>query len=298
MTDPLVVVIEMQRARNRRWLESSLSPGIRPLQTIPAMLQRLTVTLLLGLASLPAPAFDDAPALPERPRPGEVRQRPLPHHFSAVSGAAWALESPVTLSPTADLIAAARAGDSAAVRRLLAAGAPPNTADVDGERPLPVAVAGAHLESIRLLLQAGARPDARGAAGRLPLALAAAGGQLSIVRQLLAAGANIDGRSANGATALHEAVRFDHPEILAELLRAGPRLDLNDREGLHPLALAAALGRVRCVDVLLDGGVAVDLPDRTGLTALYWARRYDRPLAEARLLARGAGREAWPLVLD
>ncbi|PKO33530.1 MAG: hypothetical protein CVU34_11210 [Betaproteobacteria bacterium HGW-Betaproteobacteria-7] len=272
--------------------------GHRPFRILQAMLQRLTAMLLLGLATLPALAFDDAPALPERPLPGELRPRPLPHHFSAIAGPAWAAEAPATPAPTTEIIAAARAGDSAAVRRLLAAGSPPNTADADGERPLPVAVAGAHVESVRLLLQAGARPDARGAAGRLPLGLAAAGGQLSIVRQLLAAGANIDGRSANGATALHEAVRFDHPDVLAELLRAGPRPELSDREGLHPLALAAALGRVRCLEVLLDGGVAIDLPDRAGLTALYWARRYDRQLAEARLLARGAGREAWPLVLD
>ncbi|KAB2921906.1 MAG: ankyrin repeat domain-containing protein, partial [Dechloromonas sp.] len=120
----------------------------------------------------------------------------------------------------------------------------------------------------------------------------------AIVRQLLAAGADINARSANGATALHEAVRFDQPGVLGELLRARPRLDTVDREGMHPLALAAALGRLRCLEVLLDGGVAVDLPDRSGLTALYWARRHDRPLAEARLLARGADREAWPLILD
>jgi ankyrin repeat protein len=115
---------------------------------------------------------------------------------------------------------------------------------------------------------------------------------------LLKAGADVDGRSDNRATALHEAVRFDHPGIVRELMTAKPEMARYDREGLHPLALAAALGRLACLQTLFTAGAEADLPDRTGLTALFWARRYDRALAEVILVEHGASREAWPIQVD
>lgn len=262
------------------------------------MPQRLTAMLLLGLATLPALAFDDAPALPERPLPGEVRPRPLNHHFSAIAGPAWAAEAPVTPASTTEIIAAARAGDSAAVRRLLAAGASPHRADVAGERPLSVAVAGGHVESVRLLLQAGARPNERGATGRLPLGQAAAAGQMAIIRLLLAAGADINGRSAQGATALHEAIRFARYEVVSELLRANPRQDIGEHLGMYPLALAAAIGDLRALDILLDGGFAIDIADSKGRTAYLWAWLNDQSASAEHLLGRGARRELWPRAID
>lgn len=262
------------------------------------MPQRLSAIMLLGLVTLPALAVDDTPPLPERSLPGAVRQRPLDHHFAAIASPAWAVEAPATAAPTAEIIAAARAGDNAAVRRLLAAGASPHTADANGERPLPVAVAGGHGEIVRLLLAAGARPDVRGASGRLPLGLAAAAGQMAMVRQLLAAGANVDGRSANGATALHEAIRFGHHDVVGVLLRANPRQDIAEHAGMYPLALAAATGDVQAIDILLDAGFAIDLADQKGRTAYLWAWRSDQSASAARLLERGARRELSPRAND
>lgn len=259
--------------------------------------------LLLAAAtgiSLPAVhAFDESPAFPERLLPGgQGRQRALPEHFASVGSPAWAQEKPVAANKVGDLIEASRAGKLEQVKSLLADGALPNGADEFGQRPLLAAVAEGHGEIARLLLLRGASPNVKGPQGRRPLSMAAAAGNLGLVRSLLRAGAEVDARSDNRATALHEAVRFDHPEIVRALLAANPDPERYDREGLHPLALAAAQGRLVCLKNMLDAGIAPDLPDRTGLTALYWARRYDQALAEGLLVAHGASREAWPVLVD
>lgn len=253
----------------------------------------------LGIAAPAALAFEESPALPERPLPGgEGRQRALPEHFASVAAPAWASEAVTAPAGTADLIAACRAGKLDEVKTLLAGGALPNGADELGRRPLLAAVAGGHAEIARLLLQRGASPEVKGPEGRTPLGMAAAAGDLGLVRILLRAGANVDARSDNRATALHEAVRFNHPEVVRVLAAADPDPLRYDREGLHPLALAAAKGRLACLKQLLDAGVAPDLPDRTGLTALYWAKRYDQGLAESLLVEHGASREAWPFPVN
>lgn len=260
---------------------------------------RCLLACSLSIAAPAALAFEESPALPERPLPGgEGRQRALPAHFAAVAASAWANEAVTAPAGTVELIAASRAGKLDEVKTLLTGGALPNGADELGRRPLLAAVAGGHAEIARLLLQRGASPDVKGPEGRTPLGMAAAAGDLGLVRILLRGGANIDAHSDNRATALHEAIRFNHPEIVRALTAAGPDHQRYDKEGLHPLALAAAKGRLACLKHLLDAGVAPDLPDRTGLTALYWAKRYDQGLAESLLVEHGASREAWPFPVD
>lgn len=242
--------------------------------------------------------FEDTPALPDRLKPGVVRNRALPEHFSALSKPGWADDAPVVPASTRKLIAACGEGRQDEVKALLAAGALANGADERGHRPLIAAVANGHVEIVRMLLQAGADPDVKGPEGRRPLGLAAAAGQGDMVRQLLRAGADVNLRSDNRATAVHEAVRFVQTDILQRLLAARPFPDNYDREGLHPLALASSLGNLQALRTLLDAGIDPDLPDRTGLTALHWARRFQQGLAEAYLIERGATREAWPIALN
>lgn len=219
--------------------------------------------LLCAIATaLPVLAFEEAPAYAPPPAAGAVRQHPLPEQFAAIEKGAWQEVQPAIAPLTDSLIAAAAAGDAERVRKLIADGAQPNGADARGERALCAAVASGALEATRILLQRGADPDRKGLQGRPPLAIAAANGQRRIVGLLLAAGADPDRAGATRATPLHEAVRFGHSAI----------------------------------DALLAAGVPPDLADRKGLTALHWSRRDQQPLAEALLLERGAGREAWPLV--
>lgn len=258
------------------------------------------VPILFFAAVASAQAFEEGPALPDRVAAvsAKVRQRALPEDFSAVSKAAWEDSRSVVAQSTRDLLAAVKAGQFDIVKTLLNEGALANAANELGERPLLAAVAGEHAEIARLLIQRGASPNVKGPEGRLPLAMASAAGNPGLVRILLQAEADVDARSDNRSTALHEAVRFDHPEVVRLLLTAGPDLESYDRDGLHPLALAAALGRLNCLVAVLDSQVTPDQPDRKGLTALYWARRYDRALAESLLVERGASREAWPIDLD
>lgn len=261
-------------------------------------LKYFVLVSLLGLAPVFALAFEETGAIHPRVAGSGVSVRTLPEQLAAVGNPAWDDPLPVLPAITDDLIAASRAGDAEKVKRLLNAGALANGRDANGERPLVAAVANGNAEVVRLLLQRGASPDVKGAIGLTPLGMAAAEGRNDLVNILLRAGARPDMAGDNRGTPLHEAVRHDHAAIVATLVKAEPEIARYDREGLHPLALAAARGSHGALEALLAAGVEPDLPDRKGLTALYWARRFDRPLAEEILLRHGAMREAWPIHVD
>lgn len=261
-------------------------------------LKMIALLSLLGLVPGVAVAFEESGAVYPRVTGSETRQRSLPEQMAAVSSPVWSDTLPVVPSITVELIAACRAGDAELVKRLLNAGALANGNDANGERPLVAAVASGSAESVRLLLQRGASPDVKGAIGLTPLGMAAAEGRNDLVGILLRGGARPDMAGDNRGTPLHEAVRHDHALVVESLLKAEPVVARYDREGMHPLALAAARGSHGSLQALLAAGVDPDLPDRKGLTALYWARRFDRPLAEEILLRHGAVREAWPIHVD
>lgn len=140
----------------------------------------------------------------------------------------------ITPSP---LTAAAAAGNAEEVRRLLAAGTPPDAVDPSGQTALMVAARNDRVEVIRVLvaagadvnapdhrmtrwpplvhaihkgregaatalLQAGADPNAHDRAGATPLMYAAAYGNLALVRKLLARGADPRAATTDGVTAL------------------------------------------------------------------------------------------------
>jgi ankyrin repeat protein len=261
-------------------------------------LKMIALVSLFALVPLGAVAFEESAAVYPRVAGSETRHRSLPEQIAAVGNPLWSDTLPVLPSLAADLIAACRTGDAEQVKRLLNAGALANGNDATGERPLVAAVAAGSAESVRLLLQRGASPDVKGAIGLTPLGMAAAEGRNDLVGILLRGGARPDLAGDNRGTPLHEAVRYDHAPVVATLLKSDPVIARYDREGMHPLALAAARGSHGSLEALLAAGADPDLPDSKGLTALYWARRFERPLAEEMLLRHGAVREAWPLHVD
>jgi hypothetical protein len=114
-------------------------------------------------------------------------------------------------------VAAARAGDTAALRAWLAAGGDPDLADADGWTALTAAASRGHAEAVELLLH----PDTSGApaadpgvryaaADALPVYLAAQAGDLETVRLLLAAAPDhLHARSSvNGHTVLLQAAFY------------------------------------------------------------------------------------------
>jgi ankyrin repeat protein len=87
-------------------------------------------------------------------------------------------------------------GDAAEVKRLLDAGASPDTKDEEGWPVLFWAIHSGQMEIVRTLLEHGADPDASDERKRLTaLGLAAHAGRLSVVKLLLEKGAHVDTES-------------------------------------------------------------------------------------------------------
>ncbi|MER6448895.1 ankyrin repeat domain-containing protein [Streptomyces venezuelae] len=155
---------------------------------------------------------------------------------------------------------AAEAGDTAAVRLLLAGGAEVDAWVLGGRRALDLAVCAGHAEVVRLLLAAGADPrvEAGPYGEATPMAMAAMLGHTEVARALLDAGAPPGGPAG--------------------------------RAGYVPLILAAVAlqkGDPETVDLLLDRGADIE-ETRRDRTPLDWAARFGCPASVARLLERGA----------
>lgn len=109
--------------------------------------------------------------------------------------------------PPTPLIHAARAGDTARIRTLVAQGANPNQrAGVNRWTPLEHAVHKNQLASVAALLDAGADPDAASPGGMTPLIMASGYGYTPIVKLLLHRGANPRLADDKGRNALDAAM--------------------------------------------------------------------------------------------
>ena len=131
-------------------------------------------------------------------------------------------------APTVDeLIAAAEAGDGAAIVALLDAGADANGRDSDGWTPLMFAAFSGDRPSAQALIAAGAKVNAKADDGSTALMAATLGSRAGMVRLLLKAGAKAGRRTSSGATALQIAEQKGLVEI-ADLLRphVGPAPEL------------------------------------------------------------------------
>ena len=124
------------------------------------------------------------------------------------------------------------------------------------------------------------------------LVAAALGGHESTLRMLLEAGADPDAPSVNGKTALFAAVERDSAELTRLLLERGADPNHADTSGQTPLHEAAqkAIDPV-IVDLLLDHGAQTEGGTNHSLP-LHWAVDRGEPAIVARLLARGANRDA------
>lgn len=111
---------------------------------------------------------------------------------------------------------AAVAGDTAAVKQLLAEGADVGAVDGSLLTPLHLACQQGHLEVARVLLVAGAPVDVRDSFGNTPLwraVFAFQGGEPALIRQLLEAGADPDAKNNTDRSPRDMALTFDRPGI-------------------------------------------------------------------------------------
>jgi ankyrin repeat protein len=139
-----------------------------------------------------------------------------------------------------DLVAAAEAGDLAAVERL-------------AELGLPL--------------------DARDDKGATALIRAAGRGHAAIVAWLLAAGADPGLTADSGVDALTAAIAA-HRDAVVRVLLDRVAADAPVAHGVPPLLVASAVGARSCVDLLLARGARSDATDPRGNTALHAAAQY------------------------
>ena len=161
--------------------------------------------------------------------------------------------------PQTPLHDAARAGDVAALRRMLDGGADANEEDWTGSPPLFYAVDGGSIGATRLLLEGGAEPNGGDTLTR-PFVHAASKNRLDLMALLLQFGAN---------------------PHLAE-----------HGEGETALMSAAFHGNLEMVNFLLDLGVSPDVVARKAWTAVRYATERGHELIMARLKAAGAPESA------
>ncbi len=137
---------------------------------------------------------------------------------------------------SAELLAAAQAGDADTVRRLLAAGAHANEPDEAGQTALHLAAQGGHLEAVHALLEAGADANARDANAWTPLFKAAYNHELDcgyapVVKALVEAGAEVDARIFYGLTPLMLAAGAGEAAVCEVLLNAGADVKAANGQG-------------------------------------------------------------------
>lgn len=214
--------------------------------------------------------------------------------------------SGVRAAEDSPMLQAAKAGDIARVRELIAAGEDVNTTAGDGSTPLVWAVYNFDGEMARVLTGAGADVDRANNYGVTPLLQAGRTGDANMIGILLDAGADPSLTHPEGETPLMAASRSGNLDAVELLLSKGADVNATD-QFQHQTALmwAASEGHGDVVDVLLAAGADPDLRARVntiterqnadhptgGFTALMWAARNGDEDVVRRLVAGGADLE-------
>ena len=186
-----------------------------------------------------------------------------------------AFSSPPPETRSVELHLAAREGDLAQARSLVAGGAPVNHQDRSGTTPLMAASANGHLEIVQALVAARADVNLQDASGRTALMAAAANRQVEIASALIAAKADVQARDAEGKTALLLAALAGEFEIVRALLKAGADANAAPPSGESALISASRRGDVGVVQALVEGGADIRARDKEGKTALELARHFN-----------------------
>lgn len=182
----------------------------------------------------------------------------------------------------ADLIAAVKAGDAAAVEALLARD--PELAGAQEEGIPAVRLALYHRQPAALEALLAAQPPLDG------LDHAALGWADDLRRDVADDPELVARRSADGFTALHYACFFGGPGAAAVLLAAGadPEAEADNPSRVRPLHSAAAAREVECARLLLEAGADPDARQTGGFTALQAAAQHDDDALAGLLLRHGA----------
>jgi len=157
--------------------------------------------------------------------------------------------------------------DAFALLSLLAAAAT-TACQGDETSPLAAAAAAGRTDTVARLLAGGADPNERSSRGTTVLGLAARSGRVAVIEQLVRAGAdlNLRDRTENEWTPMIHAVHTHQRASVQALLRLGANPNLGS--GLTPLIMAAGYGNSAMAQLLLDGGADPYLTMKSGENAL------------------------------
>ena len=138
---------------------------------------------------------------------------------------------------------AAHDGDVAAIRRLLADGADPETRDSNGRTPAHVSAFASHEDAVAALAAGGADVNALDAELYDMVTIAAVADDVAMLKAALAAG-NDPGLTTSryDGTALIAAAHLGHAEVVKTLIDAGAPLDHINNLGWTALIEAVILG--------------------------------------------------------
>jgi uncharacterized protein len=169
------------------------------------------------------------------------------------------------------LIEAARAGDEARVRRLVAEGADPNQEGPQGQpnrlRPLHYVVAANDGRAARLLMAVGADPEMDTAGFGSAFIFALVLDNLPMLGMLLELRPPARMATETQRQVLFQSVRLPRPRALALLLQAGIPIDLENGAGNTVFLQALAAQDFEMAEWLLQQGAAVVRePTPAGLT--------------------------------
>jgi ankyrin repeat protein len=187
------------------------------------------------------------------------------------------------------LVAAAKQGDTAAVRVLLMRSHAANAADADGTTALHWAVDRDDLAVADLLLRAGANAGAANRYGVTPLYSAALNGNAAMIERLLDAGADADAALPEGETALMTAARTGKVDAVRLLLAHGAKVNTKERwKQQTALMWASHEGNTETIKLLLEAGARLEDRSISGWTPLLFAARQGHSEAIRVLAAAGA----------
>ena len=207
--------------------------------------------LVIAIAPVRAVALIEAPSFAFAPESGgQEPQARVPNRVS---------QRPQRAPAPSDeaLYEATEKGDTAAIEKLLDAGARVN-AELDGDgTPLIGAAREGHLEAVQLLLDRGADPNLAVSGDGNPLIMAAREGHADVVKLLLDRGAAIDQIVPGDENALIQSSHEGHLEIVKLLVKRGADVNVRARaegEWRTPLGMAVKEGNKSVVDFLISAG--------------------------------------------
>lgn len=187
------------------------------------------------------------------------------------------------------LVRAAKRGDVAEIRKLVAKGANVNAADSYGFTALMFAVADAE-GAVPDLLAAGANVNAKdNVEGATALIIASHPEKIQVVKELVNHGANVNAMSKYGQTPLMTAAASCSVPLVRYLLQKGANVAEKNARGGTALIPAVASGCADVAKVLLQAGADVKVRTAEGQTLVELARS-NHDARMVRLLKRAGAR--------